>query len=105
MGEKKELPPVFVSQLLLCGWDWRLNRYRSIAGENAPVQEVFRVTLNRELEIAILKSVSDSLLKPGHQVIDCPNFHQALDLLSRREAQLHRCDDPKEAVSAVNQPK
>ncbi len=68
------------------------------------MQEVFRVTLDGKLEIAVLKSVGNSFLKPGHQVVHCTNFHHALDLLSRHEAQLHRCDNPKEAVSAVNQP-
>src|SRR5229473_6860993 len=61
--------------------------------------------LDGELEIAILKSISNTLLKRSNQVVHCPNFHHPFDLPSWHEAQSHGCNDPEEAVSAVNQPK
>ena len=58
-----------------------------------------------KLEIAILKSISNALLKRSNQIVHGPYFHHPFDLSSRREAQLHGSNDSKKAVSAVNQPK
>src|ERR1017187_4247451 len=75
----------------------------SIARENAFVQKVFGITLDGELEIDILKSVRNALLKRSNQVVHCPNFHDPFDLPSRREAQLYGSNDSKDSVSSVNQ--
>ena len=69
------------------------------------LQEVLRVALDRELEIAILKSVRNTLVKCGHQIVHRPNFHNPLDLSSRYEAQLYGGNDSKKAIPTVNQPK
>ncbi len=103
--EVQELLPVLVGQLLLCYRYWRIHCYWPVAGKNTFVEKVFRGRLDGELEIAILKSVSNALLKRNNQVVYCPNFHHPLDLFSRHEAQLHGRNDSKEAVSAVNQAK
>jgi hypothetical protein len=105
VSEIQELPPVLIRELLLWGWYWSIRWHWSVTGENAFVEKIFRIMLDGELEIAILESVGNALLKRGHQAVYSPNFNRALDLLSWHEAQLHGRNDSKEAVSAVDQPK
>jgi hypothetical protein len=59
--------------LLFSGGDGRLHGDWPVAGENAFVQEVVRLALDRKLEVAVLKSVGDSLVECGHQVVGRPD--------------------------------
>jgi len=68
------------------GGYWSIHWHWSITGENAFVEKIFRIVFDGELEIAILESVGNALLKRGHRAVYSADFNHALDLLSRREA-------------------
>src|SRR2546421_457515 len=94
-----------IEEFLLCGWDWRFHRNRAITGENAFVQEILRVAVDSELEIAESKSIRNTLVERDSQIVHSPNFHHSLNLLSLYQAQLDGRNDSEKTVATVNQPK
>src|ERR1700722_1297641 len=104
VGKKQKLSPILIGQYFFCRWYWRLRGHWSIAGKDALVKKVFRLALNGELEITIGESIGDSPLERDGQLVHSSNFHHALYLLPWHKAQLHRSNDPEEAVAAVDQP-
>ena len=63
--------------------------HRAIAREHAAPQEVVRLLVDRELEVAEQEPVGDAPLERLRQVVDRPYLDDSLDLLARYEPQLH----------------
>ena len=96
--------PVFVHQLALLGRHRCLRSDGPIAGEHALAQEVFRLLVDRELEVSEHEALRDAPFERGGQPVDVAHLDEALNFLARAEPQLHSGNDAEQSVATDDQP-
>src|SRR5688500_280814 len=104
MCEPEEPLPVLRGKRDLVLGNRRVVRYRTIARENAATEEVGRPRIERELKVAELEPISDSLVEARNETVGRLDLDRAAYLHSRRQPDRDGVDEAEEAVPATHEP-